>query len=145
MFIWHCFAKTHCRSQTSVWYLINEKQKGLQHLDISSPLKLWSVTLVVCGIWQIAEAHYLLLACRPTRCKCVFCHSYTKNLARWTDSRRLLWSVASGLGFPWRPCDWCCVFFLPSLLGVVFIMGCQSSLLMTIMGCQRGREGAVSP
>lgn len=37
------------------------------------------------------------------------------------------------------------VFFLPSLLGVVFIMGCQSGLLMTIMGCQRGREGAVSP
>lgn len=37
------------------------------------------------------------------------------------------------------------VFFLPSLLGVVFIMGCQSGLLMTIMGCRRGREGAVSP
>lgn len=37
------------------------------------------------------------------------------------------------------------VFSLPSLSGVAFIMGCQSGLLMTIMGCSRGREGAVSP
>lgn len=112
MFIWHCLPQTHYRSQTSVWYLINEKQKRLRHLDISSPLKLWSHS---CSVWRLTDSRSALLV-SPSSSQvliCVFCHSCTKNPARWTDSRRLLWSVASGLGFPWRPCDWC--FFFSSL------------------------------
>ncbi len=74
---------------------------------------------------------------------CVFCHSASKTQPGGQTVADYYGLSPAAWGFPGDHVT-AVVFFLPSLLGVVFIMGCQSGLLMTIMGWRRGRSVSIA-